>query len=92
MVCAMAAATAAAYCMGAFEFLKERDEYAYLGMNEIYETYAKKVEKSDGERGRGHRRPGGHGQDLLHDFLLSPFPGAGGDTGGAGAAPGGKAG
>lgn len=29
---------AAAYCVGAFEFLKERDEYAYLGMNEIYET------------------------------------------------------
>ena len=42
MVCAMAAA----YCVGAFEFLKERDEYAYLGMNEIYETYAQKVGKS----------------------------------------------
>ena len=46
VVCAMVAATAAAYCMGAFEFLKERDEHAYLGMNEIYETYAQKVGKS----------------------------------------------
>ena len=42
-VCALLVATAAAYYMGAFEFLTGRSEYAYLGMNEIYETYAKPV-------------------------------------------------
>lgn len=42
-VCALLMATAAAYYMGAFEFLTGRSEYTYLGMNEIYETYARPV-------------------------------------------------
>lgn len=42
-VCALLMATAAAYYMGAFEWLTGRSEYAYLGMNEIYETYAQPV-------------------------------------------------
>lgn len=46
VVCAMVAATAAAYYMGAFDFLTGRSEYAYLGMNEIYETYAYPVGQS----------------------------------------------
>ena len=33
-VCGLLAVTAAAYYMGVFEFLREQNEYAMLGMNE----------------------------------------------------------
>ena len=43
VVCSLLAVTAAAYYMGAFEFLKEQNEYVMLGMNEVYETCAQPV-------------------------------------------------
>lgn len=43
VVCILLTVTAAACAMGGFEFLKGRSEHAYLGMNEIYETYAQTV-------------------------------------------------
>lgn len=46
VVCAMAAVTAAAYFAGAFEVLLQQDEYAMLGMNEVYEEYAWPVEQT----------------------------------------------
>ena len=42
-VCALLVATAAACYMGALEFLTGRSEYAYLGMNEVYEACARPV-------------------------------------------------
>lgn len=46
VVCGLLVVTAAAYYMGAFEFLREQNEYAMLGMNEVYETCAQPVEAS----------------------------------------------
>ena len=43
VVCSLLAMTAAAYYMGTFEFLREQNEYAMLGMNEVYETCAQPV-------------------------------------------------
>lgn len=42
-VCGLLAVTAAAYYMGVFEFLREQNEYAMLGMNEVYEACAQPV-------------------------------------------------
>ena len=43
VMCGLLGITAAAYYMGAFEFLREQNEYAMLGMNEVYETCAQPV-------------------------------------------------
>lgn len=37
---------AAAYAMGAFDFLKEQDEYAMLGQGEVYEEFSYAVKQS----------------------------------------------
>ena len=37
---------AAAYAMGAFDFLKEQDAYSFLGQTELYEKYAQRLEVS----------------------------------------------
>ncbi|WP_130868761.1 DUF4179 domain-containing protein [Intestinimonas massiliensis (ex Afouda et al. 2020)] len=46
VVCGLLVVTAAAYYMGTLEFLREQNEYAMLGMNEVYETCAQPVESS----------------------------------------------
>lgn len=47
VVCAaMVVTVAAAALLGAFDFLKEQDEYAFLGQTEIYEAYAYEVNNS----------------------------------------------
>ena len=43
VLCSLLAITAAAYYMGVFEFLQEQNEYAMLGMNEVYEACARPV-------------------------------------------------
>lgn len=43
VMCGLLGITAAAYYMGAFEFLREQNEYALLGMNEVYESCAQPV-------------------------------------------------
>lgn len=40
---ALVTTVAAAYFMGAFDFLKSREEYQFLGRTEVYEKYAKPV-------------------------------------------------
>ena len=43
VLCSLLAITAAAYYMGVFEFLQGQNEYAMLGMNEVYEACARPV-------------------------------------------------
>ena len=45
-VCALLAATAAAYITGALDFLKGREEYQFLGQAALYEEYARRVDLS----------------------------------------------
>lgn len=45
-LCVLLAVSAAAYSLGAFDFLKEQNEYALLGQSEVYEKYAYDVDRS----------------------------------------------
>lgn len=45
-ICVLVGTTALAYALGAFEFLKGREEYQFLGQTEVYEKYAKPVNLS----------------------------------------------
>ena len=58
--------------LGVFDFLRGREEYRLLGQAEVYEEYAREVGLSaTAENGDdAHRRPGGHGRQVLHRLLL----------------------